>query len=89
MAHGGIALFGALVHAANAHRNGKSKTLADFCILMVMASFTGVMFSLLALHFFPEQIYLTACIAGTGGYLGVEGMTMLVDRIKLFIINSK
>jgi hypothetical protein len=85
MAHGGFALFGAIVHASQAHRTGKSKTLADFAILVVMSSFSGVMFSLVAIYYFPQDTYLTMAMAGTGGFLGVEGMSILVDKLRILI----
>lgn len=83
--HGGLAFFGALVHASNAHRTGKSKTLLDFCILTLMSSFSGVMFALLGLYIFQDSIHLSMAMAGTGGYLGVEGMSIIVERLKLLI----
>lgn len=83
--HGGLAFFGALVHASNAHRNGRSKTLLDFAILTLMSSFSGVMFALLGLYVFQDNTYLSMAMAGTGGFLGVEGMTIIVERLKLLI----
>lgn len=84
-AHGVVAVFGAVVHAAQAHRSGQSKTLTDFFMLTVMSSFSGVMFALIALYTFPDQHYLTLAMAGTGGFLGVEGMTFIVDRVRQVI----
>lgn len=84
-AHGGIALFGAIVHAAKAHRQGTSKTLIDFLILTLMASFTGVMFSFIGIYLFADNLYVSMCMAGTGGFLGVEGMTMIIDRVRILI----
>ena len=85
VAHGAIACFGAVVHAARAHRAGTAKTLFDFITLAFMSSFTGAMFALLGLQFIPDQQYLTLALAGTGGYMGVEGMALVIDRIKEFI----
>ena len=82
VAHGTIALFGAFVHALDSHRQGQSKTFIDFASLIVMSSFSGVMFALIGLSLFPEHIYLTTAFAGTGGYLGVEGMSLIVSFIK-------
>jgi len=84
-AHGFIALFGGVVHAAKAYRAGATKTLLDFAVLTVMSSFTGVIFALIALHTFPEQQYLTLAMAGTGGFLGVEGMTIIIERVRQVI----
>lgn len=76
--HGMIAIFGALVHALDANRKGHTKSPLDFLALTVMSSFTGAIFALLALYFLPDQEYLTTAIAGTGGYLGIEGMTYVL-----------
>lgn len=80
--HGVAALFGAIVHAAKAYQNGQSKTWLDFLVLTTMASFSGVMFALIGLHFFGGNSYLTMAMAGTGGFLGVEGMSIIIDRVK-------
>lgn len=86
MQHATLAVFGALVHSLVAHREGKSKGFLDFIILVIISSFTGVMFSLVALHYFPNSEYLTMASAGTGGYIGVEGMALLVAIIKKKLI---
>lgn len=84
--HGLIALFGALAHALEAHRNGTSKTMNDFIALLLMASFSGVIFGLVGLHMFEHQLYISHALAGTGAFLGVEGMSLvtkyLSDKIK-------
>lgn len=80
--HGFIALFGALVHALNAHRKGGAKSLLDVCILTIISSFSGVMFSLIGLHFFGQESYLTLACAGAGGFLGVEGMGLVVKILR-------
>lgn len=82
VAHGSLAVFGAIVHALNAHRQGKSKTFLDFIILVVMSSFTWVMFTLIAFHLFPTATYLLFAMSGAGGYLGVEWMGMVVEYLK-------
>ena len=77
-AHGSIALFGAIVHALDANRKGHTKSFIDFMALTVMSSFSGVIFALLGLQFFPDQVYFSAALAGTGGYLGIEGMSIAI-----------
>lgn len=79
--HGLLAVFGAVAHAINAHRRGQSKGLMDFFLLTLMSSFSGVVFSLLALHFFDNQ-YMTLAAAGAGGFLGVEGLAVLAVKIR-------
>ena len=85
--HGLIAAFGALAHAINAHRAGKTKGLLDFCLLTVMSSFSGVIFALVALHLFGNQ-YITLAAAGSGGFLGVEGLTILSAKIRDVLANT-
>lgn len=80
--HGAFAFFGALVHALNAHRHGGTKSLTDIAILTVISSFSGVMFAFVGLHFFAEGSYLTLALAGSGGFLGVEGMGVVIRILK-------
>ena len=74
--------FWAVVHALGAHRSGKSKTFIDFIILIVMSSFTWVMFTFIAFHLFPSATYLLFAMSGTWGYLGVEWMSMVASYLK-------
>ena len=84
--HGTAAVFGALVHALNAHRHGETKNFLDILLLTVISSFSGVMFALIGLHFFSEGSYFTLAIAGTGGFLGVEGMGIIVKVVRKTIL---
>ncbi len=79
--HALIAVFGAVTHALVAQREGKTKSIMDFIILVIISSFTGVIFSMIAMHCFPEQSYLSMAIGGTGGYIGVEGMSIVIKYI--------
>ncbi len=78
IAHGGIAFFGAIVHAAKAYRSDESKTWVDHILLTIMSSFSGVMFAIVGFHFFGVDSYISLAMAGTGGYVGVEGMTWII-----------
>jgi len=80
--HGLMAIFGALVHALNAYRRGQTKSAIDFLALTIMSSFTGVIFGLVAVHYMPDQPHLTTALAGTGGWLGIEGMSILVKYLQ-------
>lgn len=85
--HGAIAFFGAITHAIRAHRDGSSKGILDFFLLTVMSSFAGVIFALVALHTFENE-YITLAAAGSGGFLGVEGLTYLAAKIRDSISNA-
>ncbi len=79
--HGALAVFGALVHATQAFRNGKTRSVIDWLALFFISSFSGVMFLLLGLQWFGPESYLTGALAGTGGYIGVEGMSIVIDYL--------
>ena len=79
--HGVLAVFGAIAHAINVHRSGGSKGIMDFILLAIMSSFSGVIFALVALQFFSNE-YITLAAAGSGGFLGVEGLTVLAGKIR-------
>lgn len=79
--HSFIAVFGAITHALNAYRKGESKTLVDFIALTVMSSFSGAMFAIIGLYLFPENIHLSMAMAGSGGFIGVEGMTYVIKFV--------
>jgi len=49
-----------------------------------MSSFSGVMFAIIGLHIFDHQLYLSMAMAGTGGFLGVEGMAIIIRQIASF-----
>ena len=83
--HGTLAAFGAVVHASKAYRAGETRGIVDFVVLAVMSSFSGVMFALLSLYLFNESSYLTMALAGTGGFLGVEGMTIIIEKLRTLI----
>lgn len=85
LGHAVLALFGAMVHASKAYRAGETKSLLDFAALTLMSSFSGVMFAIMGLYLFGESSYLTMAMAGTGGFLGVEGMTIIIERMRSII----
>jgi len=86
--HAGAAFCGAVSHALNAHRNGKSKTFIDFVSLIFISSFTGSMFFIAGFHFLGGDSYLTIVLGGSGGWLGVEGMSFLITVLKKWIKKS-
>jgi len=87
--HGVLAIFGALVHASKAYRAGETKSPVDFIALAFVSSFSGVMFALIGLYLFGEASYITAAMAGTGGFVGVEGMTWVVEFVRTRIFQNK
>lgn len=80
-AHAFFAVFGAIVHAAQVYRDGGTRSFIDFLALVCMSSFSGVMFALIGLEVFGPDSYLTLAMAGTGGFIGVEGMTYVIQYL--------
>lgn len=78
IAHGVLAMFGAIVHASKAHREGQSNSFLDFLVLTIMSSFSGVMFAIVGFEMFGHESYISLAMAGTGGFIGVEGMTYII-----------
>lgn len=85
--HGMVAFFGAITHAIRAHRAGQSKGLIDFALLTIMSSFSGLIFSLIALQA-TDNLYFTLAAAGAGGFLGVEGLSFASNFIKNSLAQS-
>lgn len=80
--HGVAAVFGAFAHALNAHRTGSSKTWLDFLSLFFISSFAGTMFFLVGFYLFGKGNYLTIVMGGSGGWLGIEGLSFLMTFVK-------
>lgn len=81
IAHGILAVFGAVVHALNAVKSGKSKTWADHLILGTVASFAGVMFGIAGIYWFGAGSYPALLVTGVGGYMGPQGMAYIQDYV--------
>lgn len=79
--HGLMAIFGGIVHALNAQRLGKTKSIWDILVLSFISSFCGMIFALVSLYFFDNQ-YITLAFTGCGGYLGTEGMAMVIGKLQ-------
>jgi len=76
-----LAIFGALVHASKAYRDGKSKTWIDHFLLAIMASFSGVMVGLIGIYWFGVDSYLALTMTGIGSYAGTESLTFVMKYV--------
>lgn len=89
-----IIVFGAIVHATvnlkQARDNSDTRFgKADFAILFIFASFSGMIFSFLARYFFADENMINLC-ASIGSFLGIAGVNtvgqtlldVLVSRVK-------
>ena len=80
--HATMAVLGGFAHAINKHRNGESKGIVDLIALTILSSFFGLLFGFLSLYLFGRNEYLTLAFAGTGGWLGIEGVGIILGIIK-------
>lgn len=77
-----MAMIGAIVHALIAYRKGETRNVLDVIILTMISAFGGLIGGLLSVQFYPTDEIMLMIGAGMGGYLGVEGLTYLVNVIK-------
>ena len=80
LAMAGIIIFGSIVHATAklkiARDTSEAFTVADFVILSVIASFSGLIAGLLATIFLQEQTLVLAA-SGIGAFLGIAGLNAI------------
>lgn len=79
--HGAVAVFGAITQALIENREGRSKGFLDFCILFIVGSFSGLMFGLFSMNFFPNNQWVTLSITGGGAVMGQHGLSILVKHL--------
>lgn len=83
-----MALFGGVVHSLIAHRKGDTKGFSDIIALAFISGFAGAMWTLLALIYYPDNIYAVGFAAGMGGFMSVEGLAVLINYIKQKLLNN-
>lgn len=85
ISYGVITMFSGL---AKALADGK-KRLWDIVTGVIISGFSGTMFAVASMAIFGDShFYLTMVMAGSGGFLGVEGMNWLAERVKTKLGNG-
>ena len=82
--HGLIALFGGLANALSSNPHSLKALFAN----IIVSSFAGFLFGLLALHFFGDKEYITLTISGMGGYLGKEGLDFFSRKMASILLRE-
>jgi len=82
--HGGMAFMGGI---AKATKKKKSRIL-EYVACGVVASFSGVLLAVVLKHFLPTAEYLHLAGAGVGGWLGADGIEIIVKIIKKVIADT-
>lgn len=74
--------FGSIVHAViqynDARINGRTFRVLDFIAALIIAGFSGLMFSLSA-AFFTENALAVYWLGGVGSFLGLKGVNKITD----------
>ena len=74
--------FGSIVHAViqynDARVSGRTFRVLDFIAALVIAGFSGLMFSLSA-AFFTENSLAVYWLGGAGSFLGLKGVNKITD----------
>ena len=81
--HAIMIALGAMARAFHEMRTEKKFTWLGFITAFITSTFSGVIFVLVAITVLgQENMTAIAYIAGMGGWLGVEGLTMVTERLK-------
>jgi hypothetical protein len=76
------AALGGITHALVEKRKGGIKDLLDGFILALISGFAGLMWGLLALKFYPNDMVIVSFASGLGGFMSLEGLAIMSTYIK-------
>jgi len=76
------AILGGVTHALVEKRKGGIKNFVDGVILSFISGFAGLMWGLVAVHFYPSDIVVVAFASGLGGFMSLEGIAIGVNYLK-------
>lgn len=79
---GFLACFGAVTHTLVEKRAGRVTSFLDGLYLTIISGFASMMWLLIALNYFPNNIYIVGFVTGMGGYLSIEGLALIVTYFK-------
>lgn len=75
-------VFGGLVHTLTEHRKGRIRSWKDGMVLTIISTFTGSLWTLLALHVYPNDTAMVILAGGLGGFLSLNGLAMVLTYFK-------
>lgn len=82
------AIIGGVTHSLAEHRKGRVRSILDRLILSLISGFAGLMWGLLAVHFFNNDIVYIAFFSGLGGFMSLEGLALMATYIKRKILTK-
>lgn len=75
-------IFGGIVHALTQHRRGTVKSITDGAILAFISGFAGMMWGLIAIKFYANDLVIVSFASGLGGFMSLEGLALVVNYVK-------
>lgn len=75
-------LFGGIVHAISQHRKQKVTSLLDGVALAFVSGFAGMMWGLVAIKVYGQDLTMVAFASGLGGFMSLEGLAVLINYVK-------
>jgi hypothetical protein len=73
---------GGITHALVEKRKGGVKDLLDGFILALISGFAGLMWGLVAIKFYPNDVIMVSFASGLGGFMSLEGLAIMATYIK-------
>lgn len=81
-------MLGGVTHSLAEHRKGRVRSILDGFILALISGFAGLMWGLLAVHYFNNDIVYIAFFSGLGGFMSLEGLALIATYIKKKILTK-
>lgn len=75
-------VFGGIVHTLTEHRKGRVQSRGDAAALIFVSTFTGSIWTFMALRFYPNDTLLVVLAAGMGGFLSLNGLALVFEYFK-------
>lgn len=75
-------ILGGVTHALVEKRKGKVTSFLDGLILAIISGFAGLMWGLVAIHFYPHDVIVVSFASGMGGFMSLEGLALMFNYFK-------
>lgn len=75
-------ILGGVTHALVEKRKGSVVGFVDGIILAVISGFAGLMWGLIAIHFYHDDLVVVAFASGMGGFMSLEGLALIFTYFK-------
>jgi hypothetical protein len=73
---------GGITHALVEKRKGEIASLLDGFILAIISGFAGLMWGLVSLKLYPNDILVVSFSSGLGGFMSLEGLALMITVLR-------